>query len=144
MSSIVYNEFKKYLNNLAATNVICNTLGTTLTASSTLFVGQEPIMRSGFPATCCTILPYGGGPPSPEGSKREGAVQIRLRCLNHWTGLKTQAQMINVLHNNTKVCASTNGRVSAVQSEPIPLGYGEGGEISIVVSNYTIKYTKFS
>lgn len=143
MSSIVYNEFKKYLGDLTATNSVCDTLGTTLTSGYTLFIGQEPVMRSGLPATCCTILPYGSSPPSPEGDKREGAVQIRLRCLNYWTGLQTQAQMINLLHNNTKVCASTNGRISSIQSEPIPLGYGEGGEVSIIVSNYTIKYTKF-
>jgi hypothetical protein len=141
---ITSEEVFKYLRDLTATNAVCVALGTTLTASTTLFVGQEPILESGFPATCCTILPYGSSPPSPEGDKREGAVQIRLRCLDQWTGLKTQASMISLLHNNTNVCSSVHGRVSAVQSEPIPIGYGEGGEIYIVVSNYTIKHTKFS
>ena len=141
---LVHDEFYKYLRDLTATNAVCVALGTTFTASSTLFVGQEPVQQSGDPATCCTILPYGGGPPSPEGRKREGSVQIRLRCLNNWTGLKTQAELITLLHNNTNVCASTNGRVSAIQSEPIPLGYIEGGEVTIIVSNYIVKYTRFS
>ena len=138
MAQTVYNEFHKYMKNLAATNAACVTLGTRFSASTNLFIGSEQPEA----ATCCTIIPYPGGPPSIEGDRQEAALQIRLKCRSTQTALKTQQDLINLLHNNTKVCASTNGRVSAVQSAPILLGYEEAAEYTIVVSNYTVKYVK--
>lgn len=138
MANIIYDEVRKYLDGLAATNTVCSALGTTLTAGTNLFIGSEP----DDVATCCTIIPYGGAPPSQEGDKQEGTFQIRLKTTSMETGLKTQQAAINLLHNNTKVCASTNGRVSANQSAPITLGYEEAGEYPIVISNYSVRYIK--
>ena len=139
-TKLVYNEFKKYFSGLAITSTICDNLGTTFSASSNLFIGTEPSNVG----SCLTIIPYSGGPPSPEGSKREAAVQIRLKSKSMEWGLKTQSAIIDALHDNTSICTSTHGRISAIQSDPIPIGNQEGGEFNIIVSNYNIKYTKMN
>jgi len=139
-TKLIYNEFKKYFSGLPITATICDNLGTTFSASSNLFVGSEPENVG----SCLTIIPYGGGSPSPEGSKREAAIQIRLKSKSMEWGLKTQSAIIDALHNNTSICASTNGRISAIQSEPIPISWQEGGQFNIIVSNYTVKYTKMN
>jgi len=139
-TKLIYNEFLKYFSGLPITATICSNLGTTFSASSNLFIGSEPENVG----SCLSIHPYGGGPPSPEGSKREAAIQIRLKSKSTEWGLKTQSEIITALHNNTSICASTHGRVSAIQSEPILLGKMEGGEYVVVVSNFAVKYTKMN
>ncbi len=137
---LIYNEFKKYFAALPITATICSSLGTTFSASSNLFIGSEPENIG----SCLTLIPYGGGPPSPEGDKREAAIQIRLKSKSLEYGLKTQSAIIDALHNNTNICASTHGRISAIQSEPIPIGWQEGKEYVVIVSNYIVKHTKLN
>jgi hypothetical protein len=149
MANIVCNEFRKYFNNLTATNAICVALGTTFVSGTNLFVLNEP--SNDVATRCLTIIPYGGAPPSPEGDRQESYVQIRLKTPYPENGLRTMQQIINSLHGNMHVCASNNGKVYAIQSSPIPYGYGanygregqiEGGEYYIFVSNYRTKHIK--
>lgn len=140
MPSIIPKEFLKYLEDLTATNGICDALGTTLTKASNLFVGREPPNVS----PCITVLSYGGAPPTPEGDRQYSNVQIRIKANSIQKALETGQQMINVLHANTSVCASCNGRVRAVQSQPIVYLVEEGGEEQIVVTNFEVVHTKIT
>lgn len=139
-TKIIYDQFKTYLTGLAATNAICDQLGTTFSATTNLFVFSEYMKN----ATCLTIIPYAAGPPSAEGDRQEGGVQLRLKTRSLNTGYRTQQALINDLHENTDVCASTNGKVFAVQSVPIQLEYEEGEEFNVIVSNYIVKYIKLT
>ena len=137
MATVVTEEFRRYFGNLTATSGICTAAGTTWTEGTNLFVGFEA------QATHCLVIhPYGGGPPTPEGDRQEARIQIMYKSPTRRKVLNVQQSIINTLHNNTNICASSNGRVSAIQSTPIVLGVREGGESVISVSNYTVKHTK--
>jgi len=138
--SIIPKEFLKYFEDLTATNSICVALGTTFTKARTLFIGQEPPDKS----PCLTIIPYGGAPPTPEGDRQYSNVQIRIRANTLQKSLETGQQVINNLHANTKVCASCNGKVLAVQSQPVTYSVEEGGEEQVVVTNFEVIHTKIS
>jgi hypothetical protein len=140
LANIIAAEFKKYFAGLASTHEVCAALGTTLSASSNLFIGIEP--SNEIATRCLTLIPYAGAPPSPEGDRQESNVQIRLKIPDSEAGWKTMQSIINDLHGNEDVCASCYGRVSAIQSSPILLEIQEGGEFYIFVSNYSVKHTK--
>lgn len=141
MARTIADEFKKYLDDLTATSDICTAFGTTLSASTNLFTWLEPPNVS----PCVTITPYRSGAPSlPDGNKYQSGVQIRIKHTNTQTAVKTGQSIINRLHNNTKVCASTPGVVFANHSEPMLIGMVDGGENKIVVTNFTVKYVKIT
>lgn len=136
MANLIIDEFKDYLANLTATNEVCSVLGTTFTSNTNLFVAGEPINIG----TCLSINSYSSGPPTPEGDRHDSNVQIRLKCQNKQTAMKTMQSIINTFHNNTKICSK--GRVSALQSNPITFEFQEGGEYIVTISNYNIRHVK--
>ena len=138
MANFLCNEVRKYLHRLTATNPICRAYGRTLVSGTNLFVIMEPSTAT----KCITVIPYGGGRPTPEGNRQESAVQIRLKIKDRQKGIRAMQEIINRLHGNTDVCASAKGRVYAVQSSPIPLEIYEGGEYIAYVSNFIVKHTK--
>jgi hypothetical protein len=138
MALLITDEFKKYLVGLTATSAIVSAFGTTFTSGTNLFVGEENDAHRDM----LTIYPTGGSPPDKDGQKYESSIQIRMKVASNATGLKAMQEVINVFHENTNICASTNGKVFAVQSNPLSLDKLEGGKYSIYVSNYTIKHIK--
>jgi len=136
MTNTVANEICKYISNLTATNPICVALGTTFTEASNLFLGIEQIKD----VDSLTVIPYGGSPPTVD--RHESAVQIRVKSSSNSRSLRMSQATINVLHGNDSVCASAPGKVFAQQSSPIILGYLEGGDYCITVSNYIVKHVK--
>lgn len=136
----IENEIRKYLEDKTATNPICDSLGTTLTYGTNLFMYEEP--SSGFASQCITILSYGGSPPNKDRRRQEPSVQIRLKTNSNTKANRTMQAIINDLHGNDRVCASQPGKLFAVQSNPIRLAPLEGGEIKVTVSNYNIKHVK--
>jgi len=137
MAEVIVNEVAKYLDNLNATQEVNVALGTTLSLGNNLFIVYEPQTT----ATTVTVIPYGGAPPDLDNYKRESFFQIRVKGKNIHSSLKASQAMINLLHTNESVCASTPGKVFAIQSSPIPLGWEEN-EYIIVVGNYRCKYVK--
>ena len=137
--SIVYNDIVDYFAGLTATSAICTAAGDTFTAGTNLFQYIEPPDIS---ATCLTIIPYGAGSPSTEGDRQEAGVQIRMKAKSLQGSFETQQSIINRLHDNTAVCSNTNSRLKAVQSVPLHIGFLEGGEYKLTVSNFIIKYIK--
>ena len=137
-TKIVYYQFSTHLTGLSATHPVCDQLGTTFSATRNLFVFTEYMKN----ATCLTVIPYAAGPPNVDGYRQEAGVQLRLKTRSMDTGFRTQQALINHLHENTDVCASTNGKVFAVQSVPIFLEYEEGEEFKVIISNYIVKYVK--
>ncbi len=138
MAEVIVNEVAKYLDSLAATNTINDSLGTILSLGKNLFVVfEQPNI-----ATCLTVLPYGGNPPNKDGYRQGGNFQIRLKARNIHSSLKGMQAIINTFHMNQNICASTNGVVEAIQSSPIVLGVEEGGEYILTVSNYKVRYIK--
>ena len=137
MAVTVIEDLKTYLAGLPATNLICSELGTTMSASSNLFMFVET------QATLCISLHYyGGASPDKDRYKQEAAVQIRVKAPTIQKSIKVSQQFINNLHEKKNVFTNTNGKITANQSVPIPLDFREGGESYVTVSNYTIKYVK--
>ena len=137
MATTIAEEFRRYLDGLTATSNICAAAGTTWTEGTNLFVGFEAQATH-----CLVITPYGGGPPTPEGDRQEARVQILYKSPKRKKALNVQQSIINTLHGNTNVCASSHGRVYAIQSTPVMFGVREGGESVVSISNYRIKHTK--
>jgi hypothetical protein len=138
MALLITDEFKKYFTGLTSTSAIVTAWGTTFVNGSNLFVGEESEAHRDM----LTIYPTGGGPPDKDGYRMESSVQIRIKSTSNSTGLKTMQEIINVMNQNVNVCASANGRVYALQSNPMPLDKLEGGKFSIFTSNYNIKHIK--
>ena len=139
MANFAANEVKKYMENLTATSAICTSFGTTFTSGTNLFMPRE----KGTDVDMMTIIPTSGGPPLPSGDQGESACQIRIKTALYETGLRTMQEVINTLHENTKVCASQPGKVIALQSQPIPLDSIEGGKFNVTVANFHIRHVKF-
>ena len=137
MADIVVSKLVEWFAGLTAAHEICTLFEDTFTEGENLFVLYEP--SNEISTKCITLIPYGGGPPTKEGDRQEGNIQIRLKINDIEAGLKIMQSIINYLHGNTEVC---NGRIYAIQSVPIPLEVLEGGEYFIFVANFSIKYTK--
>jgi hypothetical protein len=121
-----------YLDDLTATHAITTAMGTVF-SSSNLFLYTEPVTD----ADIVTLIPYGGASPDSNNTKQEPAFQIRFKSTNPKKAIDVQQAMIDNLHNNQ---LGGRGRVKAIQSSPIPLGYTEGGEYFIVTTNYTMRH----
>ena len=137
MAEIIVREVANYLNNLNATQEVNVTLGTTLNLGNNLFVVYEPQTT----ATTVTIIPYGGLPPNVDNYRREANFQIRIKGKGIHSSLKAGQALIDLLHTNEDVCASTPGKVFAIQSAPIPIGW-EQDEFLLVTCNFKVKYVK--
>jgi hypothetical protein len=135
MAITVTSKIKDYLVGLPATNLICSTLGTTLTSGSNLFINYEPEASS-----CITILTYGGASPRGDKYKYEANFQMRVKNSSREKAESVSQAIINDLSYNTS--AVTKGLITANNSIPILLAVREGGEQSVFVSNFTIKYVK--
>lgn len=135
---MIVDEFKKYFVGLTATSTIVSAFGTTFVLGSNLYVGEEHEKH----VNMLTIYPTGGGPPNKDNLRHEPSVQIRIKSASNSVGLRTAQACINVLNHNDKVCASANGLVYALQSNPMPLGKIEGGKFSIFTANFDIKHIK--
>ena len=138
MALLIEDEFRKYFVGLTATSAIVTAFGSTFTVGTNIFVGEENESHTDM----LTIYPTGGLPPDRDKFKKESSVQIRLKVASNSKGLKTMQEIINILHENENVCASTNGRVYALQSNPLLVDKIEGGKYSIYVSNYMTKHIK--
>lgn len=134
----IVNEIHKYLDGLAATNTVCSALGISLSSGSNLFNYVEPTAAT----QCITIIPYGGSPPMDK-DKQNPSVQIRIKAKKNETAMQTGQAIINKFHRNDSVCASKPGVIYANQSIPIFLPALEGGEFSVVVTNFNIRHVKF-
>lgn len=138
MSNTIVNEFRKYFARLTATAPICVAYGKRLTSGTDLFVIMEPSTAT----KCITVIPYGGGSPTPEGDRHESTVQVRLKIRDRQKGIRAMQEIINRLHGNTDVCASAKGRIYAIQSSPIVLDMYEGGEYIAYIGNFIVKHIK--
>jgi len=134
MADIIASSLKTYLETLTATHDVCDALGTRLVFGANLFIGVEPEITN-----CVTIIPYGGAPPSPEGDRQFAALQLRTKTSTAKKSLNIGQGLINLLHNNDSACS---GRINAVQSAPIIIGFTEGGENIITVTNFIVKHVK--
>ena len=134
MSDLVASSLKTYLGSLTATNIICDELGAVLAFGTNLFIGIEPETSN-----CITIIPYGGGPPTHDGSRQESNLQVRVKARTAIVSFRVSQSFINTLHNNTSICT---GRFSAIQSTPNMLSIQEAGDNFITVTNYSIKHVK--
>ena len=139
MSDVIIREVANYLNNLNATQEVNEALGTTLSLGNNLFMVYEPQTS----ATTTTIIPYGGYPPNIDNLRRDSTFQIRIKGKGTHSALKASQALIDLLHTNEDVCASVPGKVFALQSSPIPVGWEEGGEFLIVTTNYIVKHINF-
>lgn len=135
---MVTDEFKKYFVGLTATSPIVSAFGTTFTVGSNLYIGEENEKH----VNMITIYPTPGGPPQTDRQKQESSVQIRIKSASNSIALRTMQAIINILHYNGNICASTTGIVYANQSAPLPLGKIEGGKYSIFTANFDIKHVK--
>ena len=133
----ICNIVASYLDNLATTNSICSTVGSTLTFGKNLFIGIPPSTTVDY--VC--ITPYGGSPPDSDGYKQNPRFQILYDTSNREKSLTVQQAIINELHMN-----NVNGSVliKAIQSTPIIVNVYAGGERIQSVSNYEAKHIKIS
>jgi len=131
----ILNKVASYLTELSATNIICSALGTTLRLATTLFLGQEPHKDS----DTVTLLIYSGSPPDTSGNKYMSAVQVRVKTDSVKKGLDTQQAIINHLHMNE---LGGRGLMTSVNSAPISFQGVEGGEKSIVITNFYIHHLR--
>jgi len=138
VASNITQEFKKYFEDLTATNSIVDDFGTTFTFGTNLFIGTE----LGVDRNCLTIIPTSGGAPSAEGDRHYTSVIIRIKHSSNASSLETTQSIINLLHNNTDICASKSGRVKSSQSSPIIIGYLESGEYCVTAANFDITHIK--
>lgn len=122
-----------YLESLTATNPVVSAFGAVF-SSTNLYLYAEPFEDSDI----LTILTYGGGAPDANNTRQEPAIQIRFKSSDPKKAIDVQQALINLLNNNH---LGGKGRVKANQSSPIPLGYIEGGEYFVTVSNYIVKHT---
>ena len=126
-------------------NYICNnaTVASYFTAvpvcGQSLFIGFEP----DSPDNCITIYPYGGLPPE-QGTKEKynGKVQVRVRGTSFPLAYNTCQHIINQMHYNTSVLASTNGIMLAMESQPIYLTRDDENR-SIFVCNFRSKFVRY-
>jgi hypothetical protein len=140
MARLISNEFYKYFDGLAATNAICVALGTTFTKGTNLFVDVEPANATQM----VTSISYGGGPPDTDKYKYLAGVQVRVKANSIQKSLETNQAIINTLHMNHNICASTNGVVYADQSAPFLLEIVNSGQYYVSISNYTVRYIKLT
>ena len=138
MTTTVADEFKDYFDSLTATADICVALGTVFDFDTNLFIGVEPESDE-----CLSIYTYGGAPPNKDGSRQEPSVQVRFKTSTRRKVLSVMQSIINTLHENDNVCASSPGRVFANQSAPMIIGVREGGEFVVSIANFTVKHIKF-
>jgi len=136
--TMIVDEFKKYFVGLTSTSTIVSAFGTTFVLGSNLYVGEEHEKH----VNMLTIYPTGGGPPNKDNVRDESSVQIRIKSTSNSVGLRTVQACINILNQNDNVCASANGRVYAMDSNPLPLGKIEGGKFSIFTANFDIKHIR--
>ena len=135
MANTIMNSVASYLTGLGATHTIPTAFGTTFTFGGHLFIVIGPATDS----DSLTLVPYGGGTPNIDGYRQNPAIQIRTRTKSRNRAMSCQQALINNLHTNE---LSGEAIMFAVQSIPIFLGTDEGGEHTIVISNYTIKHVK--
>jgi hypothetical protein len=135
VTTTLTSEIKDYLASLAATNPICSVLGTTLVFGSNLFINYEPETSPSV-----TIISYSGSPPRPDGYKYEARFQMRVKHSSRQTGEEMAQALINDMAYNMSVVPK--GLVQALNSVPLPFAVREGGEDTVFVSNFTVKYVK--
>ena len=135
MASTILNTVASHLTGLAITNAVCVALGTTLEFGYNIHIGIGPATSGDV----LTITPYGGSSPNLDGYRQNATIQIQSKTSSRATALELQQSLINELHINE---LSGNGKVFAKQSAPLLLGTIEGGEHTLAVSNYDIKYVK--
>lgn len=135
MTTTLTSEIKDYLESLSATNPVCSALGTTLNFGSTLFINHEPET-----SPCVTVYSYSGAPVGPDGYKYEARFQMRVKHSSKETGEEVAQALINDMGYNMSVVPK--GLVQALTSIPLPFASREGGEDTVFVSNFTVKYVK--
>lgn len=133
MTDILASALVTHLDSLTATNAICVSLGTTLTAGTNLYLGEETTASN-----CIIVTPYGGAPPNLDNYRQESALQIMVKSTTRKRSLETCQAVINYLHTNDKIA----GKFFADQSSPILLGAREGGKSIISVANFIIRHVK--
>jgi hypothetical protein len=103
---------------------------------TSVFISLEP----DTPDNCITLYPYGGAPPEVNSKyKHNSNVQVRIRADDFQQAYKTGQTIINRMHYNGDVLASTNGMLYTVQSQPIYLNRDDELR-SIVVTNFNVKH----
>jgi hypothetical protein len=127
------SEVKTYLASLAATNPICSVLGTRLVFGSNLFINRE---TNTSPSV--VIISYPGRSPRPDGYKFEARFQILVKHSSNQTGEELSQALINDMAYNMKVV--TKGLVQSLDSVPMRFAVRDGGEDTVFVSNFTVKY----
>jgi hypothetical protein len=136
-TNTIINEVGKYLSSLTATNAICNSFGSVFIDNKNLYYGRYPSIATPY----LSVIPYGSENPTSR-DKFNSHLQIRVRTRTTQSNFKVSQALINNLHMNHNVVASSSGIVLANQSQPIMLPPLEGGEWIIGVVNLTIKHVK--
>jgi hypothetical protein len=132
----ILNEFNKYLTGLTATNSIVTSLGVSIVANKTLYLGVEPDIATKM----LSVIPYSSSPPVAD--HYYSNVQIRIKTKTNSSAINTGQAIINVFNRNKDLSASFHGMVEPIQSNPILLPPQEGGEFKIGIVNLRIKHIK--
>ena len=130
-------DVKDFLCNNAT---ISAAFGTTVLCGNSMYIGFEP----NKPSNCITIFPYGGEAPEPNSKYKYNAnVQVRVRATSFPVSYNTCQSIIDEMHYNTSVLASTNGIMYAMESQPIFLTRDENNR-TIHVCNFRSKYVRYT
>ena len=142
MTNTIADKVASYLEGLNIYDDFNATLvsATSNTTALNLFIGIEPPT----PKDCVSIIPYGGAPPLSDKNRQEAFIQIRVRSTKRSRALSTTQYFINTL---TECELENVGKIKCLNSAPIPLQPitiegREGGELHVMVSNYSIKHIK--
>lgn len=135
MTALISDVIASYLENLTATNEICDALGTTLTENSNLFNGYERKQAT----DCLSLITYPGGAPNRDKYRQNPSIQIRIKTSNRSTAMKVGQACINVLHMNT---IAGNCLMQAINSAPFVFQVQEGGEKVVSTVSFDLKHVK--
>ena len=95
------------------------------------------------PDNCITLYPYGGRAPEPNSKyKYNSSVQVRVRGTTFPKAYNTCQTIINQMHYNGDVLASTNGMMYSIQSAPIFL-VRDDERRSICVCNFDARHVRY-
>lgn len=139
MAADLMKDVKKYLVSRTASTPIPIAVTATLGFGKNLFIGREPAS----PLNCITLYPTGGSAPEVVRLAQNPTFQVRIRNINWAKGYAIGNAIVKDFHMNTTVCASSHGKLFAMQSEPIPIGVNDNDTANLFTINFAVKHTRF-
>lgn len=132
-------DVKKYLVSKTITDTIPAAVTATLGFNRNLFIGREPAS----PLNSIVLYPTGGAGPDISRLTQNPTFQVRIRNSSWQKGYNIGLAFVNDFHENTDICASSHGKVFAMQSSPIPIGPTDSGDGSLFTVNFFVKHTRY-